>query len=111
MTIELPERRSGDSLDAFQVRAAIIAIGSRRHPLTATEAQFLLRELARLPADRWPAAGSATTIMSAALSVGWPVAFAEDEQRALLRAVEGVRARRTLSPGLSTLRDTLLHSG
>jgi hypothetical protein len=88
----------------------IIAVGSRRHALTSTESQFLLRELARLPADRWPAAGSATTIMSAALSVGWPVAFAEDEQRALLRAVEGVRARRSLSPGLGALRETLLHA-
>ena len=111
MTIQLPERRAGDHLDAFQVRAVIIAVAGRRHPLTATESQYLLRELARLPADRWPAAASATTIMSAALSVGWPVAFAEDEQRALLRAVEGVRARQSLSPGLSALRGTLLRTG
>ena len=111
MTIHLPERRAGDNLDAFQVRAVIVAVAGRRHPLTATEAQFLLRELARLPADRWPAAGAATTILSAALSVGWPVAFAEDEQRALLRAVEGVRARKSLSPGLGALRSTLLHTG
>ena len=111
MTIHLPERRSEDNLDAFQARSVIIAVANRRHPLTATEAQFLLRELARLPADRWSAAGSATTIMSAALSVGWPVAFAEDEQRALLRAVEGVRAGRTLSPGLTALRETLLQTG
>jgi hypothetical protein len=111
MTIHLPERRAGDNLDAFQVRAVIVAVAGRRHPLTATEAQFLLRELSRLPADRWPAAGSATTILSAALSVGWPVAFAEDEQRALLRAVEGVRARKSLSPGLATLRGTLLNAG
>jgi hypothetical protein len=111
MTIQLPERRTGDGLDAFQARSVIIAVGGRRHLLTPLDGQFLLRELARLPAGRWPAAGSATTIMSAALSVGWPVAFAEDEQRALLRAVEGVRARRSLSPGLGALRDTLLHAG
>lgn len=111
MAIQLPERRAGDALDAFQVRAVIVAVAGRRHALTATEAQFLLRELARLPSDRWPAAGSATAIMSAALSVGWPVAFADDEERALLRAVEGVRARRALSPGLATLRNTLAETG
>jgi hypothetical protein len=111
VTIQLPERRAGDGLDAFQARPVIIAVGGRRHLLTALDGQLLLRELARLPADRWPAAGSATTILSAALSVGWPVAFAEDEQRALLRAVEGVRARQSLSPGLGGLRDTLLRAG
>jgi hypothetical protein len=111
MTIQLPDRRAADSLDAFRVRAVIIAVAGRRHALTATESQFVLRELARLPADRWPAAASATAIMSAALSVGWPVAFADAEERALLRAVEGVRARRTLSPGLTALRSTLVQTG
>lgn len=107
MPVHLPERRAEDSADAFQARKVVVAVAGRRHVLTPSDAQFLLTGLSKLRGTRWKAAESASTIVSVALSHGWPVAFAEDEERALLRAVEGVRARRTLSPGLRALRDAL----
>jgi len=107
MTAHLPERRASDNAAAFQARKVVVSIAGKRNLLTATDAQFLLRELAKLRGTRWQAAESASTIVSVALSHGWPVAFAEDEERAVLRAVEGVRAHRALSPGLRSLRDAL----
>lgn len=110
-TLHLPERRAADGLAAFQARPVIVAVAGRRHVLSPTDTQFVLRELARLPEARWPAAASATEIVSVGLSHGWPIAFDEDEERALLRAVEGVRARRKLSAGLRSLREALPSSG
>jgi hypothetical protein len=108
MTLYLNERRAEDTLHTFQARSVLLAIGGRRHVLSPTDAQFLLTELAGLPATRWPAAESARAIISGALANGRPAAFSEKEERVLVRAVEGIRARRKLSPGLSAIRDALL---
>jgi len=107
MAVHLPERRAEDSMAAFQARKVVVSVAGKRQLLTPTDARFLLTDLSKLRGTRWRAAESASAIISVALSQGWPVALAEDEERALLRAVEGVKARRTLSPGLRSLRDAL----
>jgi len=42
--------------------------------------------------------------------LGLTVGLGEDEKRVVLRAIEGVRARRSLPSGLTTLRGLLLRS-
>ncbi|HST26444.1 MAG TPA: hypothetical protein VLJ76_10660 [Gaiellaceae bacterium] len=108
MALHLPERRAEDSLFSFQARQVVLGTGGRRFVIEPVDARFLLVELAKIEGTRAKAARSASTIVSVALSQGWPVAFAEDEERALVRALEGLRARRPLSPGLRALRDELV---
>jgi hypothetical protein len=108
MTLHLPGRRAEDTLHTFQARSVIVAVCGRRHALSPTDAQFLLTELAGLPATRWPAAEPTRAAISDALANGRPTEFTESEERVLVRAVEGIRARRALSPGLSAVRDALV---
>jgi hypothetical protein len=103
----LPYRRSQDRLTHYQGRPLIITVGGRRRVLTATDTQFLLAELNRLPETRWPAVFSLRERMLVGLSRGWPVTLTEDERPTLLRAVEGARTRRQLSTSLRLLRDAL----
>ena len=46
--------------------------------------------------------------MARGLAKGWPASFSEQDEPILLRAIEGVRARRPLPTGLRSLREGLL---
>jgi hypothetical protein len=106
-TVYLPHRRSRDVLTSFQARPMIVSLEGRRRLISATDTHFLLGELNRLPASRWPTASSLRDRMLVGLSRGWPVTLTEDEHPILRRAVEGARTRRPLSASLRLLRDAL----
>jgi hypothetical protein len=107
-TVDLHFRRAEDGRVAFPWRPLIAVLDVERYVVPAMDAQVLLTELRRLPAARYPAAASVTEKITHGLSKGSPASFPEEEVPTLLRAVEGVRARRRLPAGLRALRAALL---
>ena len=103
-------QRRDDWSFAFQVRPVVVDLGERRHTISPHEAQLVLGELGRLPKARHRAAEETAIGLVSALAGGVAFAPGDDERRCLLRAVEGVRARRTLSTGLVRLRELLVRS-
>lgn len=106
-TVSVRAQRIDDWAFAFQTRPFVVELGSRRHTISPLEAQLLLGELARLPEGRHQAAAQTAESVRRSLSRGQAIAFDEAEQRVVLRAIEGVRARRRLSTGLARLRNLL----
>jgi hypothetical protein len=107
-TVHLPLRRAEDGRLAFPWRPVIVELDVERYVLPAMDTQLLLTELRRLPAGRYPLAANVTESVARGLSKGTPVAFSGEGVPTLLRAVEGVRARRSLPAGLRPLREALL---
>jgi hypothetical protein len=106
--VTLPLRRAEDGRVAFPWRPVILVLDVERFVVPAMDAQVLLTELRRLPDGRYPLAAAAVEKVARGLLKGAPAPFSEDEMPTLLRAVEGVRARRRLPAGLRTLRDALM---
>jgi hypothetical protein len=105
--VYLAHRRSQDVLTAFQARPMIVSLRTQRRLISATDAHFLVTELARLPETRWPAAPALRERMVTGLARGWPITLTGDEEPTLLRAVAGARTRRPLTASLRLLRDAL----
>jgi hypothetical protein len=101
-------RRAPDRRLAFQARPFVVDLGSARYLLTPLDAQLLLGELDRLPVGRYPGAARTAEMMLNGLVVARATFLGEEEQRTVLRAVEGVRARRRLTAGLGALRQALV---
>jgi hypothetical protein len=88
----------------------IIALVGRRHVLSPTDTHFLLTQLALLPVRRWRGVGDVRERIGTGLARGWPVTIADSEAPMLLRAVEGLRVRRSLSAGLRALHGSLVEA-
>jgi len=95
---------------AYQVRPVVIDLGSRRQTISPVEAQLLLGELGRLPRARHQAAEQTAVELMHGLAAGCAFSPDDEGRRCLLRAVEGVRARRGLPHGLVQLRELLVRS-
>jgi hypothetical protein len=95
---------------AYHVRPVVINLGDRRQTISPLEAQLLLGELGHLPRARHRAAEKTATDVVHGLAAGCAIPLDEDGRRTVLRAIEGVRARRGLSGGLGRLRELLVRS-
>ena len=104
------QQRREDWGVAFQVRPVVVDLGGRRHTISPHEAHLLLGELGRLPKARHQAAEDTAVGLVSALAGGVAFAPCDEDRRCLLRAVEGVRARRALPTGLVRLRNLLLQA-
>jgi hypothetical protein len=108
--VPVSSQRLDDWNAAYQVRPVVIDLGDRRQTISPHEAQLLLGELGRLPRARHRAAEETALDIVHGLAVGCAVTLGDEGRRCVLRAVEGVRARRGLPSGLAQLRELLLHS-
>ena len=108
MATGIPYRRLEDSLRAFPWRPFILVLGTDRYVLPAMDTHSLLIALRTLPAGRYQSAGRIAETVARGLAKGWPASFSEQDEPILLRAIEGVRARRPLPTGLRSLREALL---
>jgi hypothetical protein len=104
----VPARRADDWQLAYHVRPVVVDLGDRRHTISAHEAQLVLVELGRLPGDRYRSAEETAASLMHTLAAGGALALGDNERRSVLRAVEGIRARRGLGVGLAELRRLLL---
>jgi hypothetical protein len=104
--VPLSSQRLNDWSFAYHVRPVVIDLGEQRQPISPLEAQLLLGELGRLPKARHQAAADIVH----GLAAGCAVALGDEGRRCVLRAVEGVRASRGLTSGLSQLRTQLLRT-
>lgn len=95
---------------AYQVRPVVLELGERRETITRYDAQLLLGELGRLPKARHQAAEEAAMDIVHGLAAACAVELGDDGRRCVLRAIEGVRARRGLTSGLAQLRELLMRS-
>jgi hypothetical protein len=109
-TVKASAKRQDDSGFAYCVRPVVIELDSRRQTISAIEAQLLLGELGRLPRARYRAAEETAIGLVRGIAGGCAVSLQDDERGALLRAIEGVRARRGLPSGLAQLRTLLLRA-
>ena len=103
-------QRLGDWNFAYHVRPVVFELGERRQAISPLEAQLLLGELGRLPKARHQAAEETAADIVHGLAAGCAVALHQEGRRCVLRAIEGVRARRGLTGGLAPLRELLLRS-
>jgi hypothetical protein len=103
-------QRLNDWGAAYQVRPVVIELGSRRQTISPVDVQLLLGELGRLPRARHQAAEQTAVQLMHCLAAGCAFSADDDGRRCLLRAVEGVRARRGLPRGLVQLRELLVRS-
>jgi hypothetical protein len=101
-------QRVGDWDRAFHARPFLLEAAGRRCPISPLEAQLLLAELKRLPHDRHPAAEATALRVNLGLARGGVLVVDDEEARALLRAIEGIHARRGHLPGLTGLQALLL---
>ena len=108
MTMETHGQRIEDLDRAFHTRPFLFESGGHRCPVSPLEAQLLLSELKHLPRSRYPAAAAAAHGVNAGHSRGGVMSVDADEARCLLRAIEGVHARRGHKPGLTALQALLL---
>jgi hypothetical protein len=108
--VKASAQRQGDWNFAYTVRPVVIELDDRRHSISALEAQLLLGELGRLPRARYEAAEEIACGLVHGLAGGCAVSRDGAERGALLRAIEGVRARRGLPSGLAQLRTLLLRT-
>lgn len=103
-------QRSDDWAFAYQVRPVVIDLDARRLTISPVEAQLLLGELGRLPRARHRAAEETAADIVHGLAAGCAIALDDEGRRTVLRAIEGVRARRGLPHGLAQLRDLILRA-
>jgi hypothetical protein len=108
--VDVSAHRRDDWNYAYHVRPFVVELGDRRQTISALEAQLLLGELARLPKARHQAAEDTACGIVHGLASGCALGLDEDERRVVLRAIEGVRARRSLPSGLTSLRGLLLRA-
>ncbi len=108
-TVTASAQRMDDWNFAYHVRPVVIDLGEQRQTISPLDAQLLLGELARLPTARHRTAAATAESIICGLTRACAVSLDEDDQRTVLRAVEGVRARRRLSCGLGSLRALLVH--
>jgi len=95
---------------AYQVRPVVIDLGTRRQTVSALDVQLLLGELGRLPRARHQAAEETAVDIVHGLAAGCAIALEADGRRCMLRAIEGIRARRSLPVGLARLRELLVQA-
>jgi hypothetical protein len=103
-------QRLNDWSFAYYVRPVVLELGGRRQTITPHDAQLLLGELGRLPKARHRAAEDTAADLVHGLAAGCAVTLGADGRRCVLRAVEGIRARRPLTSGLAQLRELLMRS-
>jgi hypothetical protein len=108
--VPVSPQRLNDWGFAYHMRPVVIELGAQRRTIALFEAQLLLGELGRLPRARHEAAEETAVDVVHGLANGKAVALDDDGRRCLLRAIEGVRARRGLTTGLKHLRELLLRS-
>jgi hypothetical protein len=108
--VPVSPQRLNDWGCAYQVRPVVIELDSRRQTISPLDAQLLLGELGRLPRARHRAAEQTAVELMHCLAAGCAVSLDDDGRRCLLRAIEGVRARRGLQRELAQLRELLLRS-
>ena len=106
-----PSTQRLDDLNfAYQVRPVVIELAGRRQAVSSLDVQLLLGELGRLPRARHQAAENTAVDIVHALAAGYVIALEADGRRCVLRAIEGIRARRALPSGLARLREMLVRS-
>jgi len=105
---KLHRRRASDARFAFQVRPAIVVVRGERHVLAPFDVQLLINALTRLPRQRHAAAPLAARRLQVSLAGGNAVVAGDDDELALLRALESIRARQRLPKGLHRLREILM---
>jgi len=109
-TVPSSPQRLDDWSFAYQVRPVVIDLGTRRQTVSALDVQLLLGELGRLPRARHQAAEETAVDIVHGLASGRAIALEADGRRCMLRAIEGIRARRSLPAGLARLRELLVRS-
>jgi hypothetical protein len=108
--VPVTPQRLNDWSFAYQVRPVVIDLGTQRQTISPMEAALLLGELGRLPRARHGAAEETALDVVHGLAAGCAVALNDDGRRCVLRAIEGVRAKRALPSGLARLRELILRS-
>jgi hypothetical protein len=109
-TVGVSLQRLDDWSFAFHVRPVVLELEGRRLTITPHDAQLLLGELGRLPRARHRAAEDTAAELVHGLAANCAVVLEDDARRCVLRAVEGLRARGPLTPGVAKLRLALLHA-
>src|SRR5690349_5480826 len=109
-TVPVSPQRLSDWGFAYHVRPVLLEVGDQRQAITPYDAQLLLGELGRLPRARHQAAEDTAADIVHGLAAACAVTLRDESRRCVLRAVEGVRARRTLTTGLAQLRELLVRA-
>jgi hypothetical protein len=104
-----PQRRE-DWYMTYHVRPLVVELAGARASIEPQDAQLLLIELGKLPPARHQAAEDTAAAIVRGLGAGYVVGLEDEHRRCLLRAVEGVRSRRSLPRGLEAFRRLLLRA-